>query len=110
MRDRHPHCVYESLPYDEVSDLFPVSSLPCGAVVRDLDAQDLLEVTPAEEIVAVAPVSMATGYLLAQEPLTAVHLSHVSGVETLPGSIEDYEVLVLGRPRKRRNHPLREYA
>jgi hypothetical protein len=89
---------YESIPYDEVSALFLLSSLPSDAVVRDADAEKLIEATPAEEIVAVAPVSMATGYLLAQEPPTAVKLSHVSGVETLPGSIEDYEVLVRGHP------------
>lgn len=112
MRGKHPYLVYESIPYDEVSALFPVSSLPREAVVRDADAEELIEATSAEEIVAVAPVSMATGYLLAQEPLTAVKLSHISGVETLPASIEDYEVLVRvrGRPRKRQNHSLREYA
>lgn len=110
MRDKHPYLVYENIPYDEVSGLFPVSSLPADAVVRDADAKDLIEATPAAEIVAVAPVSMATGYLLAQEPLTAVKLAHVVGVETLPDTITDYEILVRGRPRNRQNHSLREYA
>lgn len=110
MRDKHPYLVYESIPYDEVSALFPVASLPSDAVVRDTAAEELIEATADDEIVAVAPVSMATGYLLAQEPLTVVKLSHASGVKTRAASIKGYEVLVRGRPRKRRNYSLRGFA
>jgi hypothetical protein len=110
MHSTHSYLVYDSIPYDEAAILFPVSSLPADAVVRNANAEELIEATPDEAIVAVAPVSMATGYALAQEPLTAVKLSQLSGVESLPASIEGYELLVRGRPRKRRNHSLSEYA
>ena len=110
MRDKHPCLVYDSIPYDEVSALFSGSSLSSDAVVRDANAEELIETTPDEAIIAVAPVSMATGYALAQEPLIAVKLSQLSGTESLPAPIEDYEVVVRGRPRTRHNHSLSEYA
>jgi len=110
MRDRHPHLVYDSIPYDEASALFPISSHPTDTVVRNATAEELIERTADEAIIAVAPVSMATGYALAQEPLTAVKLPKLSGTESLPVPLEDYEVLVRGRPRRRRNHSLGEYA
>jgi len=110
MRDKHPYLVYDSIPYDEASDLFPVSSLPADAVVRNANAEELIEETPDEAIIAVAPVSMATGYALAQEPLTAVKLSQLSGTGSLPVPMGEYELLVRGRPRTRHNHSLSEYA
>lgn len=110
MHDKHLYLVYDSIPYDEASDLFPVSPLPTDAVVRDANAEDLIEATPDAAIIAVAPVSMATGYALAQEPLTAVKLSQLSGTESLPAPMGEYELLVRGRPRRRRNHSLSEYA
>ncbi|GAA5432825.1 hypothetical protein GJ633_00655 [Halorubrum sp. CBA1125] len=110
MRNKHPYLVYDSIPYDEASDLFPVSSLPTDAVVRNANAEELIEATPDEAIVAVAPVSMATGYALAQEPLTAVKLSQLSGTGALPVPMGEYELLVRGRPQTRHNHSLSEYA
>lgn len=110
MRDKHPYLVYDSIPYDEASDLFPVSSLPADAVVRNANAEELIEATPDEAIIAVAPVSMATGYALAQEPLTAVKLSQLSGTGPLPVPMGEYELLVRGRPQTRHNHSLSEYA
>jgi hypothetical protein len=110
MRDKHPYLVYDSIPYDEAAGLFPVSSLPTDAVVRNANAEELVEATPDEAIIAVAPVSMATGYALVQEPLTAVKLSQLSGTESLPVPVEEYELLVRGRPRRRRNHSLSEYV
>ena len=110
MRDKHPYLVYDSIPYDEASDLFPVSSLPSDAVVRNANAEELIEATPDEAIIAVAPVSMATGYALAQEPLTAVKLSQLSGTGALPVPMGEYDLLVRGRPQTRHNHSLSEYA
>jgi hypothetical protein len=110
MRNRDSHLVYDSIPYDEVSELLPLSSLPSEAVVRDAAAVELVETVPDERILAVSPVSMATGYLLAQKPFTAVKFHHLSEENTLPELSDGYEVLVLGRPRDRRNHSLSEYA
>ena len=110
MRNMHPYLVYDSVPYDEVSALLPVSSLPGEAVDRGVAAVDLIEATSDENVLAVAPVSTATGYMLAQEPLTAVDLDRVGATTRSTGPIDDYEVLVVGRPRRRRNHSLHEYV
>ena len=110
MRSEHPCHIYESIPYDEVSALFPVSSLRAEAVVRNANAEELIEATPDAAIIAVAPVSMATGYVLAQEPLTVIKLSQLSETGSLPVPIDEYELLVRGRPRTRHNHSLNEYA
>lgn len=107
---KHSHVIYDSVPYDEVSGLFPLSSLPGEAVVRDAAAVELIETIPDERILAVAPVSMATGYRLAHEPFRAVKLRHLSDTDPLPERSDAYDVLVVGRPRDRRNHSLSEYA
>ncbi|ERG99155.1 MAG: hypothetical protein J07HQX50_00297, partial [Haloquadratum sp. J07HQX50] len=106
MRDEHLHLVYDSIPYDEVSDLFQIPSLANDAVVQNANAEELIEATPDEAIIAVAPVSMATGYALAHKPLTAVKLSQLSGTGSLPVPMGEYELLVRGRPRRRHNHSL----
>lgn len=86
MHTEHLHRRYRSTPHDEVSGLFPLSALPGDGVVHNRNAVAPLE-TPDESTVAVAPVSLATSYLLAQTPLTAVRLSRVSGTKTpTPGT------------------------
>jgi hypothetical protein len=110
MRSKNSHLVYDSIPYDEVSELLPPSSLPSEAVVRDAAAVELVETVPDERILAVSPVSMATGYWLAQRPFTVVKLHHLSEENTIPELSDGYEVLVLGRPRDRRNQSLSEYV
>jgi hypothetical protein len=110
MRSKNSHLVYDSVPYDEVSGLFPLSSLPSEAVVRDAAAVELIETIPDERILAVSPVSMATDYWLAQRPFTVVKFHHLSEENTIPELSDGCEVLVLGRPRNRRNHSLSEYA
>lgn len=110
MQDKHLYIIYESVPYDEVSDILSMSSLPNNAIVRNRDANKLMEMTPDEDIVAVAPVSLATSCQLSKEPLTAVKLSHVSEVEMNSVSLSEFRILVRGRPQARLNHSLAEYT
>jgi hypothetical protein len=110
MLDEHPYLIYDTIPYGEVTDLFPLSSLSQKAIVRDGAALEAIDATPAEDIVAVAPVSMATGYKLAQEPLQAVRLDRLPAREAVPDKLADYELLVRGRPTQHSNHTLSEYA
>jgi hypothetical protein len=110
MHDEHLYTTYESIPYDEVSDILSISSLPSNAIVRNRDATKLMETTPDEDIVTVAPVSLATSYQLGKEPLTAVKLSHVSEVETNSVSLSEFRILVRGSPQARLNHSLAEYT
>jgi hypothetical protein len=99
-----------------VSSLFPVASLPARAWVRHDAAAERLESVPADAVLAVAPESMATGYKLAQTPLTVVLVDELpasvrdSLLESVNVSLRDYRLLVLGRPEDRANHRLREYA
>ncbi len=114
MYDVHPHRTYDTVGYDDVADLFPVSERPPRAVARAAAADRLIEQTSDERILAVAPVSMATGYQFAQAPRTAVRLDRLdrspfaSATLDRPGSA--YRLLVFGRARAHGNHTLREYA
>lgn len=110
MPEKQPYLVYDAVRYDEASAFFPIASLPADAVVRDAAAGELVEATPDGEIVAVAPVSTATAYRLAHEPLTAVRLGRIPDTPESPLPSDEYELLVVGRPRTRRNHSLTEYA
>lgn len=110
MRIRHSYLVYDSVPYDEVATLLPFSSLPSAAVTREARAAERLAETDDDDILAVGPVSMATGYRIAQEPLTVVDLSLIDDTVTGSVPIDEYELLVIGRPRDRENHSLTEYA
>lgn len=107
MTDEHLFLLYDAVPYDEVAAIFPVSSLPSRAVAREADAAQLIEATADEAILAVAPVSTATGYRLAQAPLTAVRLDRLDRAGPHPSTAD---LLVFGRAPRHRNHILAEYA
>lgn len=116
MTTGHLHVAYDAVPVDEVSGLFPLSSLPPRAVARDTDAVQLIEATADEAILAVAPVSMATGYQFAQAPVTAVQLDRLPTRESLldrtslDRSAASYDLLVFGHVPSRQNHSIREWA
>jgi hypothetical protein len=59
------------VPHGSATSLFPVDELPC-AVVQSRDAQLQLEQLSPESVLTVTSDSMASGYFLAQHPLTLV--------------------------------------
>jgi len=71
MRVEHNWEGCPTVPHGEVSSLFPVDELPCS-VLQNRDAQLQLERLESESVLTVTPDSMASGYFLAQHPLTLV--------------------------------------
>jgi hypothetical protein len=96
-----------SIPYNEVSELFPLRSLPSEAIERDTAAVENVKSVADRDIVAVAPVSMATGYKLSQMPFTVVKLDLLPDLDLR--AVDEYELLIIGHPRERLNHSLTEY-
>jgi hypothetical protein len=113
MSQGNPHVRFDSVPYSAARSVLPVESLSPEVWARHDIAAEWLESVPASDILAVAPESMATGYKLAQMPLTVVSLDDLpvavrtSVVEAASG---DYSLLVLGRATNQVNHRLREYV
>jgi len=77
MRSRNSHVVYESVPYDETGALRPLDDLSAAAVTTHDQALARLEGASHDEVLAVAPVSMATGYHLTQMPLTVITINEL---------------------------------
>lgn len=110
------HRRFDSIPYGAVSAVFPVESLPVGTWHQHDAAAERLESTPESDVLAVAPESMATGYKLAQSPLTVVSLDALPQraapevLDELPARVREYSILVFGRPATAENRRLREYV
>ncbi|TKX37783.1 MULTISPECIES: hypothetical protein [unclassified Halorubrum] len=68
------------IQYGDATDLFPVDELN-ATVHQYRDAERVLENVRSEDVICVYPESMATGYALGQNPLTAIR------VETLPATV-----------------------
>lgn len=107
--------VYESVPYDEAGALRPLEDLPAAAVTTHDQAVARLEGASDDEVLAVAPVSMATGYHLGQMPLTVITINELP-TETISQlaaattcDIASYRYIALGKRPAHENHTLRKY-
>jgi hypothetical protein len=111
-----PHVRYDATAFEVLSVLEPVAELPSSARHRRATATELLESVPDETVLAVAPQNTATGYRLANEPLTAVDLEELPAGRRVAVSaaatedLADYRVLVWGRAEDHGTHTLLEYA
>lgn len=104
---------FDSVPYGVASSLLPVESLSPEVWARHDAAAERLESVAASDVLAVAPESMATGYKLAQMPLTVVSLDELATEIRAPvveAASGNYSLLVLGRTTEPVNHRLREYV
>lgn len=113
MSQANPHVRFDSVPYGVASSLLPVESLSPDVWARHDAAAERLESVPASDVLAVAPESMATGYKLAQMPLTVVSLDELAAEVSTPvveAASGDYSLLVLGQAAEPVNHRLREYV
>lgn len=86
-----------TVPHGEVTSLFPVEELPCS-VLQNRDAQLQLEQLAPESVLTVTPDGMASGYFLAQHPLTIVP------IERLPDSQQQAIETGLGDPLSAYSH------
>ncbi|MEA5386754.1 hypothetical protein VB779_06610 [Haloarculaceae archaeon H-GB11] len=71
MRIEHNWAERSTVPHGEVTSVFPVDELACS-VLQNRDAQLQLEQLAPESVLTVTPDGMASGYFLAQHPLTLV--------------------------------------
>jgi hypothetical protein len=116
MLTKNLHVRFDAVNYGALSALTPTEDLPTDAVARRDRAVAALEETPEDAVLAVAPESLATGYRLAQEPLTAVRLCALPAAtartvaDRVGRDVDAYDLLVWGRPGARENHSLRKYA
>lgn len=107
--------VYESVPYDETGALRPLDDLPAAAVSTNDWAVARLEDATDKEVLAVAPVSMATGYHLGQMPLTVITIDELPTeiISQLAAAttrdIASHRYIALGKLPAHENHTLREY-
>lgn len=70
-----------SIDYGDAADLFPVEELD-AEVLQHRDAQLALADVDGEDVVVVAPTSLATSYFLTQHALTAIP------VDSLPLAVQ----------------------
>jgi hypothetical protein len=70
-----------TIDYGDAAELFPVDELD-ATVLQYRDAQLALDDADGEDVVVVAPTSLATSYALTQHTLTAIP------IESLPSAIQ----------------------
>ena len=97
MRIKHNWAERPTVPHGEVASLFPVEELPCS-VFQNRAAQLQLEQLAPESVLTVTPDGMASGYFLAQHPLTLVP------IEGLPDSQQQSIEAGLNEPLSAYSH------
>ncbi|WP_058992323.1 hypothetical protein [Haloarcula sp. CBA1127] len=102
MRTGHNWAERSTVPHGEVTSLFPVDELACS-VLQNRDAQLQLEQLESRSVLTVTPDGMASGYFLAQHPLTLVPVAELpddqrEAIEaTLDDPLSTYRYVRLGR-------------
>jgi hypothetical protein len=114
MRTRNP-TVETTIPYGDASTLLPVEELDAG-VVQNRDAELRLAALDPDEVLTVAPESMASGYALGSHPLTLVEVASLSGTraralaDASGVALERFSHVRIGRAvRSGANHSLSEF-
>lgn len=89
MRIEHNWAESPTVAHSKVASLFSVDELPCS-LRQHRDAQLQATELPSESILVVAPDSMASGYFLAQHPLTLIPIAELPDdqQQTLRASID----------------------
>lgn len=97
---------YESaagrVQYGDATDLFPVDELD-ATVHQYRDAERALENVRSEAVICVYPESMATGYALEQNPLSAIRVDTLPTTvraaldDALDAAISSFEIVQVGR-------------
>lgn len=115
MLSRNTHVRYDSVPYEEVTQMRSGGTVPASAIRKHDRAAREIQRADDDAIVAAAPTSMATGVHLASMPLTVVRLAAVpdgelADIETNDRPIDDYELLAFGQIPNRENGALTEFV
>ena len=116
MPNGHFHSAAGRVAYGDADVLFPVEDL--DATVRThRDAQLALADADGEDVIIVAPTSLATSYALTQRPLAAIRVASLAtDVRTtlagvLDAPIETFDLIQVGKwTRDSPNHSLSEFT
>lgn len=105
-----------SIDYGAATELFPVNELN-AAVLQHRDAQLVLDGVEGEDVIVVAPTSLATSYALTQHALTAISVESLplavqaSIDEEVEESFETFELIQIGKwNTDSPNHSLAEFT
>jgi len=116
MHKGHFETAGEHVEYGDASYLFPVEQL--DATVRQYrDAQREIQNVCGEDVVAVAPTSLASSYALTQRPLTAIVVDTLS-IDTFhrldsvtDARLDSFAVIQIGKwTSESENHSLSEFT
>ncbi|WP_418284858.1 hypothetical protein [Halorubrum sp. DTA46] len=105
-----------SIDHGDASVLFPVEELR-AAVLQRRDAELALADADAENVIIIAPTSLASSYFLTQHPLTAIPVDELSpGVrstlaDALDTPVEAFDLIQIGKwVTDSLDHSLAEYT
>ena len=105
-----------SIDYGDASELFPVDDLD-ASVLQHRDAELALNDVDSEDVIVIAPTSLATSYLLTQHALTAIPVEHLSSAiqaqleDEVPAPLDTFELIQIGKWRTDSvNHSLAEFS
>jgi hypothetical protein len=105
-----------SIAYGDAAALFPVEELD-AIVLQHRDAQLALAEVDGEDVIVVAPTSLATSYIITQHALTAIPVDSLSQAvqAELDGEIEApldaFELIQIGKwTTDSPNHSLAEFT
>jgi len=105
-----------SIEYGDAGSLFPVEELD-ATTHQYRDAQLALADIDGDEVIIVAPTSLATSYFLTQHPLTAIPIDSLSHSvqsslnDSLEESIDAFDLIQIGKwNTDSTNYSLTEFA
>jgi hypothetical protein len=105
-----------TIDHGDASILFPVEELD-ATVLQRRDAELALADSDGEDVVVIAPTSMASSYFITQHALTAIPIDSLSPTvktqlaDSLDVPIEFFELIQVGKwTTDSSNHSLNEYA
>ncbi|WP_092693954.1 hypothetical protein [Halorientalis regularis] len=116
MPKEHFQSATASIDYGDAAELFPVDDLD-AEVLQHRDAQLELADVDGEDVVVVAPTSLATSYFLTQHALTAIPIDSLPPAaqaqlgEEVTASLDTFELIQIGKwTTDSPNHSLAEFG
>lgn len=116
MHKGHFESAEASIEYGDARALFPVDDLD-ATVYRHRDAEVTLANADGEDVIIVAPTSLATSYFLTQHVLTAIPVDSLRAEvqselgKALDAPIQEFEVIQIGKwTTNSPNHSLTEFT
>jgi hypothetical protein len=104
------------IEYGDVGSLFPVEELD-ATTHQYRDAQLAIADIDGDDVIIIAPTSLATSYFLTQHPLTAIPVDSLAPSvqssldDSLEASIDAFDLIQIGKwNTDSTNHSLTEFA